>query len=157
MTFGPQVHKDPECMDFPKPTKHLFLWDQFSRWLVHLNMSWPRGSAQYFNRYSIDIQPAILKTRLPLLKQFKILLQTRIKLFCVRLIFPVFSPTFRWEKLSKFVRTPYMTAIWLLQSWIKTSLLNLWTLQPLLLNLVLITKCISKLMVLLWAVHLVQP
>ena len=44
-------------------------------------------------------------------KLFKILLQTRIKLFSVHLISPAFSPTFHWKKLSKFVRTPYMKAI----------------------------------------------
>ena len=53
-------------------------------------MNWPRGFAQYFNRCSIDTQPVVSKTRLPLLKQFKSLLQTRFKLVFVLLIYLVF-------------------------------------------------------------------
>ena len=57
-------------------------------------MSWPNGSAQDFNRCSIDTKPAVLKIRLPLQKPFKSLPQTRNKLFWVLLMSPAFSPTF---------------------------------------------------------------
>ena len=107
----PTDSQRPGMYGLPKIRKASVPLRSISPWLVHLNMSWRSGSAQYFSRSSIDTQPAVLMARSPLLNQFKNLLPTRIKLFFVHLISQTFSLTFHWWKLFKFVRTPYMEAL----------------------------------------------